>query len=112
MLLQMRIEPYTLSPRLSPSQHFYILLLLFLEVKDLSTSFNHSNKRMSVSSKDIKKHLELLQRIMSFCAVSVFLPRSQANDLAVLVSRMQKNADKVEKNILQSEELLDEVGIL
>lgn len=47
---------------------------------------------------------------MSFCAVSVFLPRSQANDLAVLVSRMQKNADKVEKNILQSEELLDEVG--
>lgn len=67
---------------------------------------------MSVSSKDIKKHLELLQTIMPFCAVSVFFPRSQANDLAVLVSRMQKNADKVEKNILQSEELLDEVGIL
>ena len=56
--------------------------------------------------------MELLQTIMPFCAVSVFFPRSQANDLAVLVSRMQKNADKVEKNILQSEELLDEVGIL
>lgn len=35
-----------------------------------------------------------------------FTPRSQANDLAVLISRMQKNADQVEKNILQSEELL------
>ncbi|XP_045899515.1 envoplakin isoform X2 [Micropterus dolomieu] len=31
---------------------------------------------------------------------------SQATDLAVLISRMQKNADQVEKNILRSEELL------
>ncbi|XP_073350769.1 envoplakin [Pagrus major] len=38
----------------------------------------------------------------------VKISKSQANDLAVLVSRMQKYADKVEKNILQSEELLDE----
>ncbi|TMS15096.1 Envoplakin [Larimichthys crocea] len=36
----------------------------------------------------------------------VKISKSQANDLAVLISRMQKNADQVEKNILQSEELL------
>lgn len=38
--------------------------------------------------------------------LSVSLLRSQATDLAVLISRMQKNADQVEKNILRSEELL------
>lgn len=37
--------------------------------------------------------------------------RSQANDLAVLISRMQSSADQVEKNILQSEELLALVRI-
>lgn len=36
--------------------------------------------------------------------------RTQANDLAVLISRMQTNADQVEKNILQSEQLLAVVG--
>lgn len=35
--------------------------------------------------------------------------RTQASDLAMLISRMQKNADQVEKNILQAEELLAEV---
>lgn len=38
--------------------------------------------------------------------LSVFLPRSQANDLAVVIARMQKKADQVEKNVLRSEELL------
>ncbi|XP_072225362.1 envoplakin [Leuresthes tenuis] len=37
----------------------------------------------------------------------VKLSRSQANDLAVLIARMQKNADQVEKNILQAEHLLN-----
>ncbi|KAM4530655.1 envoplakin-like [Odontesthes bonariensis] len=37
----------------------------------------------------------------------VKLSRSQANDLALLVARMQKNADQVEKNILQAEDLLN-----
>ncbi len=41
--------------------------------------------------------------------LSVFSPRSQANDLAVVIARMQKNADQVERNILQSEELLNSV---
>ncbi|KAK2833848.1 hypothetical protein Q5P01_017737 [Channa striata] len=36
----------------------------------------------------------------------VKLSKVQANDLAVLIARMQKNADQVEKNILQSEKLL------
>ncbi|XP_035510377.1 envoplakin [Morone saxatilis] len=36
----------------------------------------------------------------------VKISKSQANDLAVLISRMQKNADQVEKNILRAEELL------
>lgn len=40
----------------------------------------------------------------------VFSLRTQANDLALLISRMQSNADQVEKNILQSEELLALVG--
>ncbi|KAL6103378.1 evpl [Pungitius sinensis] len=34
------------------------------------------------------------------------ISKSQATDLAVVVARMQKNADQVEKNILQSEKLL------
>uniref|UniRef100_A0A3B4ZBM4 Envoplakin-like n=1 Tax=Stegastes partitus TaxID=144197 RepID=A0A3B4ZBM4_9TELE len=39
--------------------------------------------------------------------LSVFLKsRSQANDLAVVIARMQKYADQVEKNILQSEKSL------
>lgn len=38
--------------------------------------------------------------------LSLFLPRTQAQELAVLISRMQKNADQVEKNILQAEKLL------
>ncbi|KAM8845109.1 envoplakin-like [Spinachia spinachia] len=37
---------------------------------------------------------------------SVKISKSQATDLAVVVARMQKNADQVEKNILQSEKLL------
>ncbi|TNN58548.1 Envoplakin [Liparis tanakae] len=37
---------------------------------------------------------------------SVKLSKVQANDLAVVVSRMQKNADQVEKNILKVEGLL------
>ncbi|KAM9346768.1 envoplakin [Symphorus nematophorus] len=36
----------------------------------------------------------------------VKITKSQANDLAIVISRMQGNADQVEKNILQSEELL------
>ncbi|XP_029996280.1 envoplakin-like [Sphaeramia orbicularis] len=36
----------------------------------------------------------------------VKLSKSQANDLAVVISRMQNNADHVEKNILRSENLL------
>ena len=32
--------------------------------------------------------------------------RSQANDLALLIARMQHNADQVEKNVLKAEELL------
>nr|XP_046271944.1 envoplakin-like [Scatophagus argus] len=36
----------------------------------------------------------------------VKISKSQVTDLAVLISRMQKNADQVEKNILQTEELL------
>uniref|UniRef100_A0A4W6BNQ2 Envoplakin b n=1 Tax=Lates calcarifer TaxID=8187 RepID=A0A4W6BNQ2_LATCA len=36
----------------------------------------------------------------------MFLLRSQANDLAVVIARMQSNADQVEKNILRAEELL------
>lgn len=43
-------------------------------------------------------------------STAVSLCRTQANDLAVLISRMQKNADQVEKNILQSEDLMDEVN--
>ncbi|XP_029365431.1 envoplakin [Echeneis naucrates] len=34
------------------------------------------------------------------------ISKSQANDLTLLIARMQKNADQVEKNILRSEELL------
>lgn len=40
----------------------------------------------------------------------MFLFRTQANELALLISRMQLNADQVEKNILQSEERLALVG--
>ncbi|XP_061702969.1 envoplakin [Syngnathoides biaculeatus] len=36
----------------------------------------------------------------------VKISRSQANDLAQLIARMQKNADRVEKDILSAEELL------
>ncbi|KAM9779788.1 envoplakin-like [Neosynchiropus ocellatus] len=36
----------------------------------------------------------------------VKLSRSQASDLAVLVARMQANADQVEKNVLRAEEVL------
>ncbi|KAM8825170.1 envoplakin-like [Synchiropus picturatus] len=36
----------------------------------------------------------------------VKLSRSQANDLAVLVARMQANADQVERNVLRAEEVL------
>ncbi|XP_044038320.1 envoplakin-like [Siniperca chuatsi] len=36
----------------------------------------------------------------------VKISKSQATDLALVISRMQKNADQVEKNILRSEELL------
>uniref|UniRef100_UPI003AAD0C66 envoplakin-like n=1 Tax=Centroberyx gerrardi TaxID=166262 RepID=UPI003AAD0C66 len=36
----------------------------------------------------------------------VKISKTQATDLAMLIVRMQKNADQVEKNILQSEELL------
>lgn len=38
--------------------------------------------------------------------------RTQANDLALLIARMQSSADQVEKNILQAEELLALVGTL
>ncbi|KAM9843794.1 envoplakin [Aulostomus maculatus] len=38
----------------------------------------------------------------------VKISKSQASDLAVLISRMQKSADQVEKNILRAEELLSE----
>ncbi|XP_028267450.1 envoplakin-like [Parambassis ranga] len=37
---------------------------------------------------------------------SVKLTKSQAGELAVLIARMQKNADQVEKNILRAEQLL------
>ncbi|XP_041735464.1 envoplakin-like [Coregonus clupeaformis] len=36
----------------------------------------------------------------------VKVAQSQANDVAVLVARMQSNADQVEKNVLRSEELM------
>ncbi|CAL8270711.1 unnamed protein product [Lota lota] len=36
------------------------------------------------------------------------ITKTQASDLTVVIARMQRNADKVEKNILQSEELLKE----
>ncbi|XP_041812283.1 envoplakin-like [Chelmon rostratus] len=36
----------------------------------------------------------------------VKITKSQANDLAIVISRMQKNADQMEKTILQSEEQL------
>ncbi|GAA6215524.1 envoplakin-like [Lates japonicus] len=36
----------------------------------------------------------------------VKISKSQANDLAVVIARMQSNADQVEKNILRAEELL------
>ncbi|XP_056256846.1 envoplakin [Seriola aureovittata] len=36
----------------------------------------------------------------------VKISKSQASDLALLIARMQRNADQVEKNILHSEELL------
>ncbi|XP_067086956.1 envoplakin-like isoform X1 [Osmerus mordax] len=36
----------------------------------------------------------------------VKISKSQANDLAVLIARMQHNADQVEKNVLKAEELL------
>lgn len=39
---------------------------------------------------------------------SVKISRSQATDLAVVISRMQQNADQVEKNILRTEQLLRE----
>ncbi|KAM6967033.1 envoplakin [Tautogolabrus adspersus] len=38
----------------------------------------------------------------------VKLSKSQANELAVVIARMQKNADQVEKDILRAEELLAE----
>uniref|UniRef100_UPI0037E77371 envoplakin n=1 Tax=Semicossyphus pulcher TaxID=241346 RepID=UPI0037E77371 len=38
----------------------------------------------------------------------VKISKSQANELAVVIARMQKNADQVEKNVLRSEELLAE----
>ncbi|XP_033501046.2 envoplakin b [Epinephelus lanceolatus] len=38
----------------------------------------------------------------------VKISKTQATDLAVVISRMQKNADQVEKNILSSEQLLSE----
>ncbi|KAL7378520.1 hypothetical protein ABVT39_015097 [Epinephelus coioides] len=38
----------------------------------------------------------------------VKISKTQATDLAVVISRMQKNADQVEKNILSSEQLLNE----
>lgn len=41
---------------------------------------------------------------------AVLSRRTQANDLAILISRMQTKADKVEKNILHSEQLMDVVG--
>ncbi|XP_036426038.1 envoplakin a [Colossoma macropomum] len=37
---------------------------------------------------------------------STKLTKSQANDLALLIARMQKNADTVEKDVLKAEELL------
>ncbi|RVE69125.1 hypothetical protein OJAV_G00074690 [Oryzias javanicus] len=37
---------------------------------------------------------------------SVKISRSQANDLAAVIARMQKNADQVEKNVLRVEDLL------
>ncbi|XP_040918385.1 envoplakin [Toxotes jaculatrix] len=37
---------------------------------------------------------------------SVKISKSQANELAMLIARMQSNADQVERNILRSEELL------
>nr|XP_057905968.1 envoplakin-like [Doryrhamphus excisus] len=37
---------------------------------------------------------------------AVKITRTQATDLASLIARMQKNADRVEKNILQAEDLL------
>ncbi|KAM9745605.1 envoplakin [Menidia menidia] len=39
-------------------------------------------------------------------ASSVKLTRTQATDLAVLISRMQQNADQVEKNVLEADRLL------
>ncbi|CAL8264788.1 unnamed protein product [Gadus morhua 'NCC'] len=38
----------------------------------------------------------------------VKITKTQASDLTVVIARMQRNADQVEKNILQSEELLAE----
>ncbi|KAM9393400.1 envoplakin-like isoform 2-T2 [Pholidichthys leucotaenia] len=39
---------------------------------------------------------------------AVKLSKSQANELAIVISRMQSKADQVEKNVLRSEELLTE----
>lgn len=53
-----------------------------------------------------KQHLRFLHRITTRHHLYVSLSRSQVTDLAVLIARMQKNADQVEKHILQSEKLL------
>lgn len=42
-------------------------------------------------------------------AMTHCVPRTQATDLALVIVRMQKNADKVETNVQRSEELLASV---
>lgn len=39
--------------------------------------------------------------------VCMFPHRTQVSELAQVISRMQKNADQVEKNVLRAEELLE-----
>lgn len=45
-----------------------------------------------------------------FC-ILLAISRATANELALLISRMQKNADQVEKNILETHQKLKQVRI-
>lgn len=93
-------------------EYFYLVVLLLF--KDLNTSTALQTGPLKGSDAVLKSYSrvshrdDLIHVVLTVLLLFLFsfTPRSQANDLAVLISRMQKNADQVEKNILQSEELL------
>lgn len=60
------------------------------------------------TSKVSQRTMTLVWTILTVSSLC-FSRRSQASDLAVVISRMQKNADQVEKNILAAEEHLNVV---